>query len=164
VICGVSRFVALTKMKPMFFSLILALLSGCAASAPLAVRVTLGEPTHRVDPSNSSSAGYKSIEFPVCLTNASESPVWIYTQRREDPSYRLYLRDTAKARWKDETMVKCGLGSDFRRLASGEFISSTVWVPADRIGRQLRVELPVYARPDYKAKPRNVVSEVSPVR
>ncbi len=151
-------------MKPIFISLILALLSACSISAPPAVRITLGKPTHKVEPPSSSIAGYKSVEFPVRLTNASDNPIWIYTQLREHPSYSLYLRDTSKARWKDETMPMCGLSTDFHRLAPGEFISSTVWVPADQIGLQLRVELPIYSKPDYKAKPRNAASEATQIR
>jgi hypothetical protein len=151
-------------MKPTLFSLILALISTCATTASPAVRITLGKPTHKVEPPSSSIAGYKSVEFAVHLTNASDSPVWIYTQLREHPSYRVYLRDTPQAGWKDETMPTCGLGTDFHRLAPGESIVSTVWVPADQTGRQLRVELPIYAKPDYKTKSRNVVSEATLIR
>ena len=151
-------------MKPIFFSLIVALLFGCVTAAPPEVRITLGKPKHKMEPPRSAIAGYKSVEFPVRLTNASERPVWIYTQLREHPSFSLYLRDSPAARWKDETMLMCGLGTDFHRIAPGESIVSTVWVSADEIGRQLRVELPIYATPDYKAKPRNASSEATPIR
>lgn len=136
----------------------------CATAAPPEVRITLGKPKHKVEPPSSSIAGYKSVEFPVRLTNASERPVWIYTQFREHPSFNLYLRDNVTGRWKDETIPICGLGTDFHRIAPGESIVSTVWVPADEIGRQLRVEMPIYATPDRKTKPRKATSEATPIR
>lgn len=161
---AVGYFLALTAMRPILFCLILALLSGCVTAAPPGVRIALGKPEHKVDPPSSCMAGYKSVEFPVRLTNASGRPIWIYAQLREDPSFRLYLRDNPTSRWKDETIPGCGVGADFHRIAPGESIVSTIWVPAAQIGRQLRIELPIYATPNTKARRRNAASEATPIR
>lgn len=152
------------QMKPIFFCLVLTILSSCTTSTPHKVQITLGEPARKVQTDPSSLADYESVEFPVCLTNASNSPVWIYAQFRELPFYNVYIRDNPNSHWKNETTWRCGVGNDFHRLEPGESISSTVWAPADSIGHQLRVEIQIYAVPDYKAKPLNAVSEAIPIR
>ena len=151
-------------MKPILFSLIVALLSACVTAARPEVRITLGKPNHKIEPPGSSIPGYESIEFPVRLTNSSGKPVWIYTQLRKRPSFSLYLRDNPTAPWRDETMPGCGLGTAFHSIAPGESILSSVWVPADRKRRQLRVEMPIYSTPDFTAKARNAASEATPIR
>ena len=145
-------------MKTLLITVLTALLCACASADTPPARITVGALTHRVEPPSGSIAGYKSVEFPVRLTNTSKQPIWYYAQLRKLPFHTTLSRPTPKSKWTEQTFPVCGLGADFHKLDPGASISFEAWVPDDT-GHQFRVEVPIYRLPDTKAKPINLSSE-----
>ena len=139
------------------------LLCACAVPETHPARITIGALTHRVEPPSSSIAGYRSVEFPVRLTNTAKQPIWFYAQFRESPFHNTYSRPTSNSRWTIQTQPMCGVGADFHKLEPGASISFKAWVPRDA-AHEFRVELPIYRSPDNKTKPLNLSSEAISIK
>jgi hypothetical protein len=97
------------------------------------------------------------------VTNISPRPIWFRGMVPQIPSYRLFIRSKASARWSDQTEPLCGVFMEFDEIAPGASSSFDVSVPEDEVGHQLRVEVPIYSAPHY-VNPIAVSSEAIPIK
>lgn len=128
--------------------LCLALLSAQAMADPFPGKITVGPSKLVVRPPESSIAGYRSLEYPVRLTNFLIRPVWFFGHFQGAPVYRIFMRSQESDPWEDKTMGLCGLGDGLRQIPPGKSVTFTVSVPASDLGKQFRIEIPLYKSPD----------------
>ena len=126
--------------------------------------ISLGAPRLEVAPPGSSISGYKTVVFPVRAKNISRKPVWVYGIGPDWPIHTLFIRQADGFPWTDETLAMCALGAGFHELAPGTSTTFTVFVSAEEVGHQIRIELPVYVSPDPQTEPLCVSSPPTPIR
>lgn len=152
------------KMKTLLVAFVSAMLFAPATADVLPASICIGAAKLKVEPPGSSIAGFKSMTFPVSVTNTSRQSIWFCGVHPTMPFHRIFARRKVHTRWVNHTMTGCGVGAGIIEIAPGATATFTAWIDGDETGHEVRVDLDIYQSQKEGAKPIPVRSKPTLVR